>query len=159
RRLAGKRVLFVIAYRADDALSSRGGRGHPLLHVRNELGRYSQTVDVTIPRLEVHDVEALLRARYSRYQENRPFERWLAERSGGNALFMTQYLATLEEDGIIEPQTGELRERFEAVRVPTSALSVVQERIRRLDDDARELLRYASVEGATFTVAVLAALT
>jgi len=155
RHLAGKRVLFVIAYRADDAASSRGGQGHPLLHVRNELGRYSLFLDVVVPKMTARDLDALLRARYSSYPESDHFERWLAERSGGNPLFITQYLATLEEDGIVSPQTGEFKARFDSVRVPTSAFSVVEERIRRLDDEARELLRYASVEGATFTAAVL----
>jgi tetratricopeptide (TPR) repeat protein len=158
RRLAGKRVLFIIAYRADDAHSSRAGRGHPLLHVRNELGRYSLYADVVMPRMSAADLEALLRERYSHYQENAQFQRWLAERSGGNALFITQYLNTLEEDGIVSPQTGEFKARFDSVRVPTSSVSVVEERIRRLDDDSRELLRAASVEGATFTVNVLSAL-
>jgi tetratricopeptide (TPR) repeat protein len=158
RRLAQKRVLFVIAYRADDAASSRDGHGHPLLHVRNELGRYSLFVDVVMPKMTDSDLDALLRARYANYRENLQFQRWLAERSGGNALFITQYLNTLEEDGIVSPQTGEFKARFDSVRVPTSSVSVVEERIRRLDDDSRELLRAASVEGATFTVAVLSEL-
>jgi predicted ATPase len=158
RHLSSKRVLFIIAYRADDAASSRDGEGHPLIHVRNELGRYSLYTDVVVPRLTAQDLDGLLRARYSNYHENDHFERWLAERSGGNALFITQYLQTLEEDGIVSPQTGEFKARFDSVRVPTSAFSVVEERIRRLDDEARELLRYASVEGATFTVNVLSAL-
>ena len=151
-------MLFIVAYRADDAASSRDGKGHPLLHVRNELGRYSLYTDVVVPRMTAKDLDGLLRARYSRYQGSSEFERWLAERSGGNALFITQYLSTLEEDGIVSPQTGEFKGRFDSVRVPTSAFSVVEERIRRLDDDSRELLRYASVEGATFTVSVLSAI-
>jgi tetratricopeptide (TPR) repeat protein len=158
RHLAQKRVLFIVAYRADDAASSRDGKGHPLLHVRNELGRYSLFTDVVVPRMTATDLDGLLRARYSRYQGSGEFERWLAERSGGNALFITQYLNTLEEDGIVSEQTGEFKARFDSVRVPTSAFSVVEERIRRLDDDSRELLRYASVEGATFTVSVLSAI-
>lgn len=158
RHLESKRVTFLVAYRADDAASSRGGKGHPLLHVRNELGRYSLFVDVVVPKMTPRDLDAMLRERYSRYEENDDFQRWLAERSGGNALFITQYLNTLEEDGIVSPQTGEFLARFEAVRVPNSASSVVEERIRRLDDDDRELLRYASVEGVTFTSAVLSKL-
>ena len=158
RHLANKRVLFIVAYRADDAASSRDGKGHPVLHVRNELGRYSLFTDVLVPRMTATDLDGLLRARYTRYQGSRDFERWLAERSGGNALFVTQYLSTLEEDGILSAQTGELKARFDTVRVPTTALSVVEERIRRLDDDARELLRYASVEGATFTTSVLSSI-
>jgi tetratricopeptide (TPR) repeat protein len=158
RRLEGKRVLFVIAYRAEDAESSREGHGHPLLHVRSELGRYSLYTDVVMPKMTAADIDALLHSRYANYRANPQFQSWLAERSGGNALFITQYINTLEEDGIVNPQTGEFKARFDSVRVPTSSLSVVEERIRRLDDDAREILRAASVEGATFTVAVLAAL-
>ncbi len=158
RHLSNKRVLFVVAYRADDAASSRDGKGHPILHVRNELGRYSLFTDVVVPKMTPVDLDGVLRERYPRYQNNAEFERWLAERSGGNALFITQYLSTLEEDGIVDDQTGKFNARFDSVRVPTSAFSVVEERIRRLDDDSRELLRYASVEGATFTAQVLAAL-
>jgi len=159
RHLSNKRVLFVVAYRADDAASSRDGKGHPILHVRNELGRYALFTDVSVPKMTPVDLDGVLRERYPRYQGNKEFERWLAERSGGNSLFITQYLSTLEEDGIVDETTGEFNARFDSVRVPTSAFSVVEERIRRLDDDSRELLRYASVEGATFTASVLSALT
>src|SRR5205085_1461422 len=103
------------------------------------LGRYSLFADVVMPKMTAGDLQALLVARYSNYRENPQFERWLAERSGGNALFITQYLNTLEEDGIVSPQTGEFKARFESVRVPTSSFSVVEERIRRLDDESREL--------------------
>ncbi len=151
-------MLFIVAYRADDAASSRDGKGHPILHVRNELGRYKLFRDLVVPKMTARDLDGLLKERYARYQGAKDFERWLAERSGGNALFVTQYLATLEEDGIVDPQTGALKARFENVRVPTTAFSVIEERTRRLDEESRELLRYASVEGATFTVAVLSAL-
>src|SRR5262249_61658911 len=120
---SGTRVLSRVAYRADDAASSRGGRGHPLLHVRNELGRYSLAADLVMPALSAADVKSLLRSRYSRYQDSEPFERWLVERSGGNALFITQYLTTLEDDGIVGAQTGELKARFDAMRVATTACS------------------------------------
>ena len=159
RHLAAKRVLFIVAYRADDAASSRDGKGHPILHVRNELGRYKLYQDVVVPKMTPRDLDGLLKDRYARYQGSKDFERWLADRSGGNALFVTQYLATLEEDGIVDAQSGEIKARFDNVRVPTTAFSVIEERTRRLDDESRELLRYASVEGATFTVSVLSALT
>jgi tetratricopeptide (TPR) repeat protein len=126
--------------------------------VRNELARYSLHVDVVVPRLSVEDIEALLRERYSRYDGTERFRRWLAERSGGNALFVTQYLKTLEEDGVVCADTGEFRGRYEDVRVPKTAFAVVEERIRRLDPEESELLRYASVEGATFTASVLSRL-
>jgi len=158
RHLVHKRVLFIVSYRADDAASSREGKGHPLLHVRNELGRYSLFTDVVVPRMTSRDIDEILRDRYTRYTGNADFEAWLAQRSGGNALFISQYLSTLEEDGILS-STGQLLARFDKVRVPTTAFSVIEERIHRLDDESKELLRYASVEGTTFTASVLSALT
>jgi tetratricopeptide (TPR) repeat protein len=156
RQLHGRPVLFILAYRPDDAASSRGGEGHPLLHIRNELERYDLAVDIGVPRMTQDDVAALLSARYPGYVRNAPFESWLVRTSDGNALFISQFIETLEEDGLVDRTSGEAREGFESIRVPSSAQAVVKERIRRLSEEARELLRYASVEGDTFTSAVLA---
>lgn len=159
RQLLDKPIIFIVAYRPDDAQSSREGAGHPILHIRNELGRYSMFSDIAVPRMTSLDLDSLLRARYEHYENNDEFEEWLARVSGGNALFITQFLNTLEEDGIVSPKNGKFQNQYENVRVPKSAYAVVQERIRRLSEDAKELLRYASVEGDTFTAFVLSKLT
>ena len=159
RQLHGLPVLFIVAYRPDDAASSRGGEGHPLLHIRNELERYDLALDIDVPRMTALDLDALLHQRYPSYQNNDAFEEWIARVSSGNALFIAQFLHTLEEDGFIDPVAGTIREGFESIRVPGSAAAVVKERIRRLSEDAREMLRYASVEGDTFTSAILARIT
>jgi tetratricopeptide (TPR) repeat protein len=159
RQLAGRPVVFLVAYRPDDAASSRGGEGHPILHVRNELERYDMAREIGVPSMTPHDLDALLRDRYPNYRNDDAFEEWIARVSGGNALFITQFLRTLEEDSMIDPERGEIRAGFERIRVPASAQAVVQERIRRLDEETRELLRYASVEGDTFTSLVLGRIT
>ncbi len=156
RQLQGRPILFVVAYRRDDAASSRGGEGHPILHIRNELERYGLATEITIPRFTSLELDALLRSRYRSYVNNDAFEEWLARVGGGNALFITQFLETLEEDGTIDLETGELGRDFANVDVPQSAYAVIKERIRRLNEETRELLRYASVEGETFTSRVLA---
>jgi tetratricopeptide (TPR) repeat protein len=159
RQLEGKPVIFIIAYRPDDAASSRDGQGHPILHVRNELERYSLAVEIGVPKMTPDDMDRLLRRRYPPYRNNDRFEEWLAHISGGNALFVTQFLMTLEEDGYIDRENGVVQEGFEHVHIPRSAQAVVQERIRRMSEEAKELLRYASVEGDTFTSMVLAKVT
>jgi tetratricopeptide (TPR) repeat protein len=159
RQLQSRPIAFIAAYRPDDASSSRNGEGHPILHVRNELERYGMAREIGVPKMTPSDLDALLRSRYPTYQNNDAFEEWIARVSGGNALFITQFLSTLEDDGLIDPGEGVIRPGFERIRVPASAQAVVQERIRRLDEDTRELLRYASVEGDTFTSFVLARIT
>lgn len=159
RQLHGRPVLFILAYRPDDAASSRGGEGHPLIHVRNELERYDLAVDVGVPKLTLDETAALLTSRFPRYERDEKFETWLVNTSSGNALFISQFLHTLEEDGYIDSETGAPKDGYESIRVPSSAQAVVKERIRRLSEDAREMLRYASVEGDTFTSLVLARIT
>jgi tetratricopeptide (TPR) repeat protein len=159
RQLEAHPIVFIVAYRPDDAVSSRAGEGHPILHIRNELERYSLAVEIGVPQLTASDLDSLLRRRYPSYQDNDAFEEWLAKVSAGNALFITQYLETLEDDGYIDSREGTIRAGYEEATVPQSAYAVVSERVRRLSEETRELLRYASVEGDTFTTSVLAKIT
>ena len=155
RELQGKPVAFVVAYRPDEAAVSRAGAGHPILQVIAELERYSLTQHIPVPFLDEDQLRALLRNRYSDYRSEEEFEKWLLRISSGNALFITQFSNTLEEDQRVDSKTGRLLRSFYDVETPDSTYAVVRERIRRLDDDARELLRYASVEGEVFTSQML----
>jgi len=119
------------------------------------LQRYDLCREIEIPKFTAENLDVLLRTRYPNYRNNDRFEGWLAHVGGGNALFITEFLKTLEEDGYISPETGIFSDQYENVKVPASAYAVVSERIRRLNEENRELLRYSSVEGETFTAKIL----
>ena len=155
RELAGRPIAFVVAYRPDEAAVSRGGEGHPIVRVIGELERYGLVDSVPVPALTSADLATLLRSRYPAYSPQPEFEGWLAEISNGNPLFVVQFLATLEEDGTIDRRSGTAGAGYRTVDIPRSAQAVITERIRRLDPEARDLLRYASVEGETFSTWVL----
>jgi predicted ATPase len=159
RQLRSRPILFIVAYRPDDAAGSRDGEGHPILHIRNELERYSLSEEIILPKMSPGNLDALLRSRYPNYRNDDRFEEWMARISDGNALFITQYLTTLEEDGYIDRAAGTIRDDFEETMVPTSIQAVLRERLRRLDEESSELLRYASVEGEIFTSMVLSVVT
>jgi len=157
RQLQNDRILIIVAYRRDDALSARGGEGHPITHIQSELERYALCETIELSGLTSRDLDTLLRARYPDYINDDPFETWLSGIAGGNPLFITQYLQTLESDGYIDPRTATINPGYSRARIPPSADAVIHEQIQRLNDETRELLRYASVEGETFTSSVLAA--
>ncbi len=159
RALQGVPILFVVAYRPVDAALAGEGEGHAIVHIRRELERYSMCEEIPVPPLDSSDLDLLLRATYPNYADNDPFEEWLATVSDGNALFITRYLRTLEEDGVVDVRSGTIALGFQKTNVPESAYAVVRERIHRLNEVTRELLRYASVEGKTFTSSVLALIT
>ncbi|MES2766094.1 MAG: tetratricopeptide repeat protein [Bacteroidota bacterium] len=159
RQLLKSKVVFIIAYRPDDVLTGRDGQSHAILHIKNELERYELSREITVPRLTANHLDPIMRQRFKNYVNNDEFEEWLAHLAGGNALFITQFLKTLEEDGFFKAETGEFIGDYSNVKVPKSAYAVVSERIRRLSQDSRELLQYASVEGEIFTSAVLSKIT
>lgn len=156
RELRAAPVAFVVGYRADEAEAVRDGEGHPIVKIAAELARYRLVERIEVPRFDAAALGLLLRARYRDYRPDPDFEEWLAGISAGNALFITQFLATLEEDGRIDRASGAAVKDYRSVEIPDSADAVIRERIRRLDPEARELLRYASVEGERFTASVLA---
>ncbi|MES2766095.1 MAG: tetratricopeptide repeat protein [Bacteroidota bacterium] len=159
RQLQQKPIAFLIAYRPDDALTARDGEGHSILHIKNELERYDFSREIEVPKFSEENLDEFLREHYPNYTKDAIFEKWLTHEAGGNALFVIEFLKTLEEDNYIDRQSGVFTGNFDAVEIPKSAFAVIHERIRRLSDDAREFLQYASVEGETFTTAVLSQIT
>jgi tetratricopeptide (TPR) repeat protein/class 3 adenylate cyclase len=83
----------------------------------------------------------------------------LHERSGGNPFFLEEVCRTLLEEGAVRVEGGEARVAvsLDGLHLPDSVQAVIRARLDRLDRDARDLLRRASVIGREFTASVLAA--
>ncbi len=153
RQITEKKILLIVTYRPHDAIAANKGEGHPILQVKNEIVRYGGK-EYSLTYLNDIAVRELLVHTFPDYVTNDKFERWLRKISDGNSLFVTQFIKTLAEDGHLN-EHGAFIGKYEDVKTPESALAVVVERTRRLDDETRELLMYATAEGEEFTAYVL----
>jgi predicted ATPase/class 3 adenylate cyclase len=81
----------------------------------------------------------------------------LHERTGGNPFFLEEIcLALLEQGAIrIEGDDARLTDRLKLLDLPDSVEAVIRARLDRLDRNARDVLRLASVVGREFTRGVL----
>ena len=81
----------------------------------------------------------------------------IADRSGGNPLFIEELIASLVEEGAAVPLDGviELTGDPDELAVPASLQDVVLARISRLEREAREALQLAAVIGREFTRRIL----
>lgn len=154
RQIKTKRILVIGTYRADYAVEASETSGHHILTVKNEILRYGAGDELVLGYLDATAIRQLLRARFPEYTVDDRFELWLRKISDGNALFVTQYVDTLVEDGRLDAR-GCFTDSYNDIAVPRSALAVVEERMRRLNEGTRELLSYATVEGVEFTAHVL----
>ena len=144
RFLAGLPVLVVATYR-DDELTRR----HPLFELLPLLAREGGASRMMLHRLVADDIRSLVRERYqlSDQDEERLID-YLQGLSEGNPFFAGELLSGLEDDGTLERATDGWRlDPLAEGSVPPLLRQVIEGRLQRLDQGARELLEIAAVIG------------
>jgi serine/threonine protein kinase/tetratricopeptide (TPR) repeat protein len=81
----------------------------------------------------------------------------IGEKTGGNPFFIEELCHTLLEDGtiVVEGGTARVEGSLERVAIPDTVQAVLKTRLDRLDPEAREVLRSASVIGRHFGLQLL----
>ncbi|MBE9508568.1 MAG: tetratricopeptide repeat protein, partial [Chloroflexi bacterium] len=158
RQLAGSRILIVGAYRSEEVALGRGGERHPLEPVVNEFQRDFGDIAVDVDQAENRDfVEAFLDSEPNRL--GLPFREMLCRQTRGHPLFTVELLRGMQERGdLVQDQEGRWVEgpALDWETLPARVEAVIAERIGRLAQPLRGVLRAASVEGETFTAEVVA---
>lgn len=165
RRLEGSRVLIVGAYRQNEVAEGRegsSGKGrHPLEPVVTELARHfgDNRVDLNrIPKEESRAfVDALLDTEANKLGER--FRAALFRRTEGHPLFAVELLRDMQARGdLAHDEHGRWCEgpELDWRALPVRVDAVIEQRIARLDDQLRDILRVASVEGEEFSTQVVA---
>jgi tetratricopeptide (TPR) repeat protein len=160
RRMEGSRILIAGAYRPEEVALGRDGARHPLDKVISELRRTYGDVQVDLTEVkepeERHFVDALLETEPNRLAED--FKRALFEQTGGHALFTVELLRAMQERGDLVQEEGTWIEgtALDWETLPARVEAVIEERIDRLEDELRDILSVASVEGEQFTAQVVA---
>jgi tetratricopeptide (TPR) repeat protein len=154
RQLGDSPILLLGTFRPHDALTARKGDGHPILSIRNEMQRYGLVDEISLTFLGHGEVHDYLKKEFPAAHFAPAFLDWLWDVSDGSPLFLTEYIKLLQEEGLLT-STGEFHGDFAQIEVPEGAKGVIKERIRRLGEELRRMLTYASIEGENFTTLVL----
>jgi class 3 adenylate cyclase/tetratricopeptide (TPR) repeat protein len=153
RRLAGRRVLLLLAFR-DDEVPERG-RLRPVV---TELAREHRLRELRLARFDPATsgqlLGQLLRGRLP------PSEGELAAqlfaKSGGNPMVLEATVRALVEDGALAwTETGWVLKPGADVRLPPGVQSIVRRRLERLDPATVDLLRQGAVLGPEFSFEAL----
>lgn len=82
----------------------------------------------------------------------------IADKTGGNPFFIEELCRTLIEEGTIGVESGEafVNGSLDRLTIPDTVQAVLKTRLDRLDPEAREVLRSASVIGRGFGLSLLA---
>jgi predicted ATPase/class 3 adenylate cyclase/predicted negative regulator of RcsB-dependent stress response len=140
--VSGYQLLVVVTSRPGSGLESNSAPGH---------------TPVPLQPLDRSSLNALLGSflRVQRFPEELGAR--LHERTGGNPFFLEEICMALLEQGAIRIDGDEARltDRLQLLDLPDSVEAVIRARLDRLDGNARDVLRLASVVGREFTRGVL----
>lgn len=144
-------VLVIATYRADEV-----GRDHPLSSLLPLLVRETDAVRLVLRPLDRGAVRAYVTGRYALLEEEvAALAGYLAGRSEGNPLFMTELLHALEEESVLRRAAGEweLGALLQG-GMPPLLRQVIEARVERLGDEGRSLLTVAAVIGQAVPLAL-----
>ncbi len=155
-RFADTRVLVLGSYRQSDMAL----RGHPFLHIRNDLQSRGLFQEIALPFLEIKDVERFLALEFPGHGLPQNFATLIHSKTEGSPLFMADLMRYLRDTGGIVEEEGKwvlASSMPETPRdLPESVRGMIQRKIDQVEERDRRLLVAASVQGHEFDSAVVA---
>jgi tetratricopeptide (TPR) repeat protein/energy-coupling factor transporter ATP-binding protein EcfA2 len=152
-RLGDVPILLLATYRPHDAKV----REHPILNIHAEMKRHRLCANLLLDFLSRADVVDYLAYRFPTADPDPTLVDWLMNITEGNALFTTEYINLLINEKLVAPD-GHLLSDLIDVTPPDNVEAVIRARIGYLDQEARDMLAYGSVEGEQFTTLLLSRL-
>jgi len=150
-------MLLIVTYRPSDLLVAK----HPFAEVQLHLQSHGAIRETRLRAFERRDVADYLAANYPEHRLPDEFVSLLHARTDGTPLFVAELMRQLVNRGVVSEENGvwTLVETIESVEaeLPQSIRSVIQRTVDRLDESDRQLLVAASVQGAEFDSAIIAA--
>ncbi|MFH1008385.1 MAG: tetratricopeptide repeat protein, partial [Candidatus Latescibacterota bacterium] len=158
RSTANHRLMIMATYRPEDLIPSGEEKVHPLVDTMQRMSREGLFGKVTLEGLSSRDLSRMIESLFRRTAFSDDFLRSLYQETEGNPFFILEVLKLLRDEEVLFESDGVWYTQREITKedIPERIYDVIVRRIERLEDDQRELLELAAVEGERFTSAVLA---
>ncbi len=124
---------------------------HPLRRALLDLRVKRRLNEVALPRLGADDTHTLVEAVLGGASVSEELSPEIAEKTGGNPLFVEEVLRSLSEEGaLVRTASGWAVQPGSSVSIPPTVQETVLRRVRRLGPELQEVLETASILGNEF---------
>ena len=149
RNCGNSRILIVCTYRPEDLLQEKE---HPLVSVQREMKREGLHQEIKLQRLEEDHVRQMVMSIFPGFDFNHNLMRMLHQETEGNPFFVLEILRLFKGEGIVEKDNGKwaLKKDIEEISIPSRVYDVVVRRVSQLEDQEKEILEVAAVDGEMF---------
>ncbi|MFO7791838.1 MAG: tetratricopeptide repeat protein [Candidatus Saliniplasma sp.] len=141
-RLENEPVLFIGTYNPGDAVP-----GDPFLEMKYLMSRKSLYDEIKLQPLDIEDTKELIKKIIGVEDIPNDFLETLFQHTGGNPLMINEGLHQMIETDLISSKENRFHNIDEKFSIPDSLKTVIERRVFRLEDGARETLQLGSVIG------------
>jgi predicted ATPase/predicted Ser/Thr protein kinase len=155
--IESSRLLILGTYRSDEVTQDRDGERHPLRPAVNACKTRFGDIEVLVGRTGGREfVNAYVDSEPNILGET--FREAFYRHTEGHSLFVVEVLRGMQDQGaLVRDDEGRWVEReVDWEKLPTRVEAMIGERIERLPENMREVLRLASAEGEYFAAEVVA---
>jgi len=145
RATAQSRVLLLGAFRSEEALNS-------LRQVVRALSQEGFLRCIVLKRLSLPELTAMIRDMAGMREGGERFSQRLYQETAGNPFFTIEVIRSLFEQGVLHQEPGgwttaweDFTTNYAQIPIPPSLRQVIQARLERLSDAARQILEVAAV--------------
>lgn len=151
-------ILIVVTYRQEDLETNDRTTVHPLTEVIRRMSREGLYENIDVVRLDPSQITTMLEHVLKRSSLSTELRDMIVHGTEGNPFFIQETLKWLRDEGILTERHGtwHLSGQIDHVDTPAGIYDVLVRRLDRLDEDQRELLQVAAVEGELFSPDILA---
>jgi DNA-binding winged helix-turn-helix (wHTH) protein/tetratricopeptide (TPR) repeat protein len=151
------RLLLIGTYRPAEVIVS----GHPLRGLTQELHGHRQCAEVALRLLTSAEVSQYLQVRFPRHLFPPALARVIHQRTDGNPLFMVNVVDDLVTQQVLSAEDGQWQVvgglEESPGEAPESLRQLIDKHFDRLTTEEQQVLEAASVAGAEFSAAAVAA--
>ncbi|MBN2159859.1 MAG: AAA family ATPase [Spirochaetes bacterium] len=149
-------ILFIGSYR-DDGITDGHPVGELIAGMKSSGVEYSTIMLEPLPLSDVTDI--IIDTLDTEADACRDLVGLIYQKTGGNPFFLKQFLKRLHEDGILAHTGGEGwrwdLERIKRMQATDNVIELMIERISRMRNESREILKIAAIIGNRFSPEVL----
>jgi len=150
RNSRNSRVLILCTFRPEDVLDTE--KEHPFISVQREMRREGLYQEIKLQRLDQDDIKQMVTSVFPGFDFNHNLMRMLHQETEGNPFFVLEILKLLKGEGVVEKENGGwiLKKDMEKFSIPNKVYDVVIRRVSKLEQQEKEILEVAAVDGEVF---------
>jgi len=112
---------------------------------------------IELPRLDQESTSEFIKEYLGREKLPGNFLQWIYRESEGNPYYVTEILDFMRQEGFISlpSSTENIEERLSQMKIPSSIKEITRRRMEDLDNEEKNVLRFASLLGTEFDFHIL----